>query len=183
VAGVIHELVEDDFGRRDIPDFGLSEEDYGRALDHLVQANVDVIVHSRDGGILLGYRKDVPLRDKFWVFGGRMKRGETVDDAGIRALRRELGLTADRGRLTLDHVYNVMWATRTAPPGRHGFQTLLILMKYQCTDDEVRTITAADETHQWLRWHTPDELRELHASGSGLVHPFLPTVLANAGLY
>lgn len=183
MAGVIHELVEDNFARRDIPEFGLSEADYGRALDHLVQANVDVIVHTEDGDILLGYRKDVPLQDKFWVFGGRMKRGETVIDAGVRALKRELGLTVDRQRLTLDHIYNVMWATRTAPPERHGFQTLLILMKYQCTGSEARTISAADKSHQWLRWHTPAELRELEASGSGLIHPFLPTVLANAGLY
>jgi colanic acid biosynthesis protein WcaH len=182
VTGVIHELVEEDFARLDIPDFGLSEEDYGRALGHLVQANVDVIIYTEGGDVPLGYRKDVPLQDKFWVFGGRMKRGETVNDAGARALRRELGLTAATERLTLDHIYNVMWAARTAPPGRHGFQTLLIVMRYQCTDEEARTVTAADETHEWLRWHTPAELHELQASGSELVHPFLPVVLAKAGL-
>lgn len=183
MTGVIHELVEDDFAARDIPEFGLAETDYGGALDHLVQANVDVIVHTAAGDVLLGYRKDVPLRGKFWVFGGRMKRGETVAEAGVRALRRELGLTADRERLTLDNVYNVRWATRTAPPAGHGFQTLLTLMRYRCTDDEARAVTAADETHQWLRWHTPAQLRELRASGSGLIHPFLPVVLDNAGLW
>ena len=179
---VIHELVEADFTSRTVPDFGLPEADYARALDHLVQANVDVIVHAQDGRILLGYRKDLPLRDMFWVFGGRMKVGETVADAGVRALAREVGLGADRGRLVLDHIYNVKWGTRSAPPEERGFQTLLILMRYECTAAEVGLFTVADKTHQWMRWYTPGELREMENSMSATLHPFLPVILRNAGL-
>jgi hypothetical protein len=178
----VHELVEDNFTAREVPDFGLPETDYGSALDNLVQANVDVIVHTGAGGVLLGYRKDVPLRDMFWVFGGRMKVGETLVDTAVRGLSRELGLDVDRDRLVLDHIYNVMWGTRTAPPVEHGFQTLLTLMKYECTDDEAASLGVADRTHAWVRWYSPAELREFCASGSDQLHPFLPVVLKNAGL-
>jgi ADP-ribose pyrophosphatase YjhB (NUDIX family) len=182
LENVVHELVENNFTARDVPEFGLPETDYGRALDHMVQANVDVIVHAGDGSVLLGYRKDVPLRDMFWVFGGRMKLGETVIDTAVRGLSREVGLRADRDRLVLDHVYNVMWGTRTAPPEEHGFQTLLTLMKYECTDEETVSLDAADKTHAWVRWHSPAELRDFCASGSEQLHPFLPIILKNAGL-
>jgi len=183
VESAVHELVEDDFAVREVPEFGLSETDYGRALDNLVQANVDVIVHTSDGRVLLGYRKELPLRDMFWVFGGRMHRGETTVDTALRNLAREIGLEADRSRLVTDHIYNVRWGARSVPPQEHGFQTLLMLMRYECTPQEAASLAVADETHQWLRWHSAAELRELHASGSSLLHPFLPIVLRNAGLY
>jgi ADP-ribose pyrophosphatase YjhB (NUDIX family) len=184
VKTVVHELVEDDFTRRDVPEFGLPETEYGNALDNLVQANVDVIVHTAESAILLGYRKDVPLRGMLWAFGGRMNRGESVADAATRALARELGLNhVGRDRLLLDNVYNVMWGTRSIPPEERGFQTLLMLVKYECTEQEAAEFTAADQTHQWVRWYPPGEIRALHAAGSGLIHPFLPIVLSNAGLY
>ncbi|WP_433087560.1 NUDIX domain-containing protein [Dactylosporangium sp. CA-052675] len=182
MKAVVHELVEDNFTTRDVPDFGLPETDYGRALDNMVQANVDVIVHTSRGDVLLGYRKDMPLRDMFWVFGGRMKLGETLIDTAVRGLSREVGLAVDRDRLVVDNVYNVMWGTRTAPPEEHGFQTLLTLMKYECSDSEASSLSAADHTHAWIRWYSPAELRDFCASGSEQLHPFLPIVLKNAGL-
>ncbi|WP_327085574.1 NUDIX domain-containing protein [Nonomuraea sp. NBC_01738] len=179
----VRELREDHFRPRDVPDFGLSEPVYAQALDHLVQANVDVIVHTGDGRILLGYRKDLPLRDMFWVFGGRMKVGETMAAAGARALARELGLDADRGRLRFADIYNVMWGNRSAPPEGNGFQTLLTLMTYRCTEEEAECVAVADGTHQSVRWYSTAEIRELRTGDSGLIHPFLPIVLENAGLY
>lgn len=179
----IYELVEENFTPRDVPDFGLPMDDYGRALDNLVQANVDVIIHTGEGRILLGYRRDLPLRDMFWVFGGRMKPGEALADTAARILAREVGLDVQRDRLLFDHVYNIMWATRTPPPEKRGFQTILTLMRYECTEEEAKSVAVADRTHEWVRWHSPAELRELEASGSGLIHPFLPIVLKNAGLY
>jgi ADP-ribose pyrophosphatase YjhB (NUDIX family) len=183
MGAVIHELAEDDFAERDVPDFGLPTADYGRALDNMVQANVDVIVHKSDGQILLGYRKDLPLGGKFWVFGRRMKPGERLTDTAARVLAQEIGLTVTRDRLVLDNIYNVMWGTRNAPPVERGFQTIVTLMRYECTEEEVESVTAADKTHEWIRWYSPTELRDLDAAGSDLVHPFLLVVLKNAGLY
>jgi ADP-ribose pyrophosphatase YjhB (NUDIX family) len=183
MGSVIHELVEDDFVERDVPDFGLSTSDYGRALDNLVQANVDVIVHRDEGHILLGYRKDLPLRGKFWVFGRRMKPGEQLVDTAARVLSQEVALNVDRDRLLFDDIYNIKWGMRSAPPAGHGFQTIVTLMRYQCTEEEVEFVTTADNTHGWIRWYSPAELRDLDASGSDLLHPFLLTILRNAGLY
>ncbi|WP_229402394.1 NUDIX hydrolase [Micromonospora okii] len=180
---MIQELVEDDFTTREVPEFGLAEDDYARALDHLVQANVDVIVHTGDGRVLLGHREDLPLRNMFWVFGGRMKVGETLVDSGVRALRRELDLHADPDRLLLSRTYNVRWGTRSVAPEERGFQTLLTLMTYRCTDEEARRLAPADRTHGWVRWHSRQELRELARNGSRLLHPFLPIVLRDAGLF
>src|SRR5204863_8079542 len=104
-------------------------------------------------------------------------------DTAARALTREVGLVAERDRLVFDNIYNVMWGTRSVPPEERGFQTVLTLMRYECTEDEAESVTAADNTHQSVRWCSPVELRELHTSGSELLHPFLLIVLKNAGLY
>lgn len=179
----IHELVEDGFVERDVPDFALPTADYGRALDNLVQANVDVIVHKGEDQVLLGYRKDLPLQGKFWVFGRRMKPGERLTDTAARVLTQEIALDVDRDRLVLDNVYNIKWGMRSAPPEEHGFQTIVTLMRYGCTEKEVEFVAAADRTHEWIRWYSIAELRGLEAAGSELIHPFLPIILKNAGLY
>ncbi|TDC61124.1 NUDIX hydrolase [Micromonospora sp. KC207] len=183
LATNVHELVEDSFVFRRVPDFGLPDDDYARTLDNLVQANVDVIVHTRDGRVLLGYRKDLPLRDMFWVFGGRMKVGETLVNAAARALKRELGLDIGQKPVVLNHIYNVMWGSRSVAPEKRGFQTLLSLMTYECTDDEARSLAAADKTHEWVRWYSRAELHEMEARRSVHLHPFLPIILRNAGLF
>ncbi|WP_158566823.1 NUDIX hydrolase [Actinomadura craniellae] len=180
---VIHELVDDDFTPRDVPDFGLSVPEYGRTMDNIVQANVDVVIHTGEGQVLLGYRNDLPLRDMFWIFGGRMKPGETMTDTAARVVHRELGLKVEQDRLIVDNIYNIRWATRNAPPEERGYQTILTIMKYECTEEEVESVATADVTHEWIRWHSPTELRELHTSDSDKLHPFLPIILKNAGLY
>jgi colanic acid biosynthesis protein WcaH len=54
---------------------------------------VDAIVRRADGRFLLVRRTNDPLKGEWWVIGGRVLHGEKADDAVLRKLRTEAGLT------------------------------------------------------------------------------------------
>lgn len=53
---------------------------------------VDVVVQSDRGEYLLVRRTNEPRRGQWWVLGGRVFKGETLQAAAIRKLREEAGL-------------------------------------------------------------------------------------------
>src|SRR5688572_30645285 len=105
----IKQLVDDEFIHKELPEFNLSVEEYSQMLDSVVMANADVICHTADGKVLLGVRSDRPLKGKLWIFGGRMKPGESLNDTARRNIKRELGIDANPKRLGISDVYNIMW--------------------------------------------------------------------------
>ena len=53
---------------------------------------VDLIIKNQDAKFLLVKRNNEPLKDVFYVVGGRVHLGETLQDAGRRKLFEEVGL-------------------------------------------------------------------------------------------
>lgn len=176
----ITHLTDPDFTHKGVADFNLSVEEYARVLDSVVIANVDIILHKTNGDVLLGTRVDKPLQNKLWIFGGRMKPGDSINDAARRNIKREVGIKADESRLVFSNIYNIMWAGRAEVPQDHGFQTMISILKYECTPEEIEQSRAADDTHSHMRWYTQDELQQLEAAGE--LHEFLVTVLRDAEL-
>ena len=61
----------------------LPDREYGLALDALVKGCADVLLTRGEGAslrILLGKRKVEPQPD-WWFLGGRMKAGDTIEEA------------------------------------------------------------------------------------------------------
>lgn len=176
----IKELVDKGFTHKQVPEFNLSVEEYSQVLDSVVIANADIICYRPNGDVLLGVRADRPLKNELWIFGGRMKPGESLNDTAARNIKRELGITADPSRLGVSQMYNIMWEGRHEKPQEYGFQTMMTIMTYKCNDQEARAVTAADQTHNGMKWYTKQEILELEKSDQ--LHPFLPEVLRDAGL-
>lgn len=59
---------------------------------------VDVIVQNTLGEYLLIKRANEPKKDQWWVIGGRVHKGETLEEAAIRKVREETGLEAKNMR-------------------------------------------------------------------------------------
>jgi len=59
---------------------------------------VDVVV-VWGGKFLLGKRVNKPDRGKWWIFGGRVFKGETLEEAMVRKTKEELGLDIDKSDL------------------------------------------------------------------------------------
>ncbi len=176
----IKQLVDDEFIHKELPEFNLSVEEYSRVLDSVVTANADIICHTADGKVLLGVRSDRPLQGKLWIFGGRMKPGESLNDTAKRNMKRELGIDAKPKRLGISDVYNIMWGGRHEPPHEYGFQTMMTIMTYECNSAEAELATTADDTHDSLRWYSRKEIHDMEEAGE--LHPFLLVVLRDAGL-
>ncbi len=68
-------------------------EQYKQILDVLPILCVDVIITNPCGEYLLVKRKAEPLKDQWWVIGGRVLKGETMEEAVVRKVKTEVGLT------------------------------------------------------------------------------------------
>lgn len=53
---------------------------------------VDVVAQNARGEYLLIKRANEPKKDEWWVIGGRVLKGETLEDAAIRKVKEETSL-------------------------------------------------------------------------------------------
>ncbi len=133
---------------------------YGQALDALVVACVDVIPLYRKR-MLIGRRIWQPQAD-WWVFGGRMQKGELYHTSAVRNIARELfhgqmipDLSPDRFQIT--GVYNLIWDQRAQEPMNAGCHHLSVTMMVHFSRQEVASISANEEFSE-LRWIAPSFL-------------------------
>lgn len=78
-----------------IPDRAMSfipADEYARIIEALPILCVDVVVRNSMDEYLLVKRANEPLKDQWWVVGGRVLKGETLEQAAIRKVREEIGL-------------------------------------------------------------------------------------------
>jgi len=65
---------------------------YNEILSNLPILCVDIIIMNNMGQYLLVKRANEPLKNEWWIVGGRVKKGETIKDAAIRKVWEELSL-------------------------------------------------------------------------------------------
>lgn len=113
----------------------LNDEEYGRCLDAIVKACVDVvIVHSRTKQVLLGNRRVHP-QPGLWFIGGRMIPGESPEETAARHVRHDTTLALPPSSFSFVCVSSYLWAMRHQPPAENG--TADIALTYFCfVDDE-----------------------------------------------
>lgn len=70
----------------------LSEADYKKVMESMPVVCIDCLVQNDAGEFLLVKRKNEPLKDEFWVPGGRLMKHERLEDAVHRKMREELGI-------------------------------------------------------------------------------------------
>ena len=73
---------------------------YRAIIDILPILCVDVIIVNQRGEYLLVKRANEPLKGRYWVVGGRVCKGETMQEAAIRKVHEEVGLKVKRLRLS-----------------------------------------------------------------------------------
>lgn len=70
-------------------------EHYQQIIEVLPILCVDVVVKNSRGEILLIKRDNEPRQGEWWVIGGRVLKGETLEQAVIRKVQEETGLTVE----------------------------------------------------------------------------------------
>lgn len=121
----------------------LDEETYSTVLDSIVFVCVDIMA-THKGEVLLARRTRHPQKD-WWVFGGRMKTGETLTGAGHRLLAAEIGLDIAEERLKYLLSFSAAWKTRAHEPASHGSHNVSMMFTFELTDREVKELQLNDE--------------------------------------
>jgi len=134
----------------------LSDEAYGEALDSLVLACVDIVLTNDSGAMLLGKRSREPHPD-WWIIGGRMRPGESFEEAASRNIRRELGLEINPTRFQYLCTYSLAWARRAQEPKENGSHCVSITMILRAGGNEIPLIEHNDE-YEDLQWIHPKEV-------------------------
>jgi colanic acid biosynthesis protein WcaH len=78
----------------DVHDEHIPEETFATCLQHLPQVCVDLVVEV-DDGVVLGRRTNEPAKGEWFWPGGRIYKGESLDNAARRVAREELGFEPD----------------------------------------------------------------------------------------
>jgi hypothetical protein len=107
----------------------------------------------RDRGTVIEAQAKIwePLPD-WWIIGGRMRKGELIEQALRRNLRRELHLDIDEDRLRNIIGYCQIWDTRAWEPTANGCHVFSITTAVHLTDEEKASIQLNEEyvASQWV---------------------------------
>ncbi len=150
----------------------MDDELYAQALDSIVFACVDIAVINDKGEILLGKRSREHMPD-WWIIGGRMKPGESFQEAASRNIQRELTITVDQNRFNYLCTYSCAWAKRAQPPITNGSHAVSITMILQINADEIKPIRHNDE-YTALKWVGLEKVAR-----SEMYHPAIAMVALN----
>ncbi len=138
-------------GEQQKPGTFLPDSTYAEALDALVICCADAaILHQ---GLWLIARRVWEPHPDWWVIGGRMRKGERIEQAVRRNVRRELHLDIPEDRLlTITGYYNQIWDTRAQEPTTNGCHVFSITTAVHLTDEEQAHIQLNEEyaDSQWV---------------------------------
>lgn len=139
-------------------DLPFTDEEYGKVLDNLVVACVDVAITCHNS-ILLDLRQNQPIKGNWWIFGGRVNKGETLQEAAKRGVYRELSLVIeDISRFKELGVYNLRWPLRREPVATNGCHHLLVAHQIELTDSEKDQVDNKLRGSQSIKWFAISDL-------------------------
>ena len=152
-----------------------SDLEYGRILDNIVVACVDVVIKYGDF-VLLERRNKNPLKNKLWILGGRMAKGEPFEIAAKHALEREIGISLSESRFKKGSFYNLIWPVRNEDPVNNGCHHLLIAMYIEIDDTEYKLINDTvlnkpkDRNLEWLEISSLNKLKDVPKKLNEIIH-------------
>jgi colanic acid biosynthesis protein WcaH len=135
----------------DVHDEHIPEETFGACLDALPQVCVEVLL-VRDGHVLVARRTNEPANGEWFWPGGRLYKGERLDDAARRIGREELGLDVELdGRVG---VYSHFWdiASVDGADSRHT-----VNVAYRVRQRDPDASVTLDDQHDDYRFVTGEE--------------------------
>jgi colanic acid biosynthesis protein WcaH len=144
----------------------LSRDKFREAVDMLPLVSIDLLVRDGRGRYLLGLRGNPPAAGRWFVPGGRIRKGEPLACALQRLAQEELGMTLPRAQWRLRGVYEHFYDINFA--GETGMPTHYVVLAYQTQlpAGPLRAALPADQ-HLGYRWDSPED-----AAADADVHPY-----------
>lgn len=120
---------------------------YRQILKSVPISTVDLVVidkPNKNNKFLLGKRKNNPYKGKWFIPGGRVLLGETLEEAVQRNLKQELGLHSKKIKFLFHYYIN-------NPPAEVGVKYYTILHVYM-VQTETGAVVKKDEENIELAW-------------------------------
>jgi colanic acid biosynthesis protein WcaH len=111
--------------------------------------SIDLIIFNEHGEVLLGYRKNRPARDSWFVPGGKILKDERISAAIRRISQAELGFALDPALANFKGVYEHLYLDNFA--GAEGIGTHYIVLAHEFYLPAGERVNG-DEQHTELRW-------------------------------
>lgn len=126
----------------------LPQAQWLEVIERAPLVSIDLILRDEAGQVLLGLRRNAPARGAWFVPGGAIRKGETLDEAFERIARAELGLALRRADARLLGVYEHFYEHNFA--GVPGIATHYVVLAHAL---ELKTFprTPGDAQHEALR--------------------------------
>jgi colanic acid biosynthesis protein WcaH len=138
----------------------IDKESFLKVIESTPFVSIDLVIRNDLGQVLLGYRRNRPAQDTWFVPGGRIRKNEKTQDALQRITRSELGIDAPPGTLlgVFDHIYDDNFY------GEPGIGTHYVVCAYECRLPSQVQLTG-DDQHAELKWWSIGDLlasRDVH---------------------
>jgi colanic acid biosynthesis protein WcaH len=127
----------------------LTNEEFLAVVDKVPLVSIDLVVRDSQRRLLLGLRTNEPARGFWFVPGGRIKKGETLDAAYARISMKELGVDTPRDHAQLLGVFTHLYDTNFL--GAPQVDTHYVVIAYEV--ELAVDLTALPRTeHADYRW-------------------------------
>lgn len=142
----------------DVHDDFVPEDRFREFVARMPQVCVETVVERADGTVLLARRTNDPVREEWFWPGGRLYKGEWLEDAARRVGREELGLDLDIGNQL--GVYEHRWETSASGPSRHTVN--VVFRARAATDGLSADAVTLDGQHDAVRFVHPADVDDLY---------------------
>lgn len=117
--------------------------------------SVDLIIYRVNGDVLLGYRKNKPAQNTWFVPGGKIVKDERINEALQRVARVELGLELTPSQARFKGVYEHLYPDNFS--GKPGIGTHYVVLAYEVHLPKEHIIKG-DEQHAQFKWWSISDL-------------------------
>ena len=133
----------------------ISEKDFRQVVRNTPLVSIDLIVRNDKGEVLLGFRKNEPAKNVWFVPGARVQKDEKLDDAFARITEWELGVRAERKDARFVGVFEHFYPTNFAQ--EPGYGTHYVVLAHELKLSQIPKNPSPDQ-HEICRWFTVEEL-------------------------
>lgn len=137
----------------------LSNEDFIKIIDSTPLVSIDLIVRDLEGNILMGKRINQPAKGNWFVPGGRIKKGEVIDNAITRIGGAELGVKLNRNDGRLIGIFEHFYETNFA--GIQGVHTQYVVIAYEYYLDLKLDELPLEQHSEW-KWLRASQSKQAH---------------------
>lgn len=139
----------------------LSDDVFHTVVDAAPLVAIDLVVVNDEGQMLLGLRHNRPAQGFWFVPGGRIRKGESLDKAFARITEAELGLPLQRQQASLLGLFEHHYQDSVFGPAGAGPSTHYVVLPHHIclTSEQAAALPLPTLQHGSYRWQDLQAMR------------------------